>query len=50
MARYRDGTLEMNWGTYGRVPNSLDDDAELSFVLTGSSKEPGYTFAAITGH
>lgn len=47
MSRY-DGTLEMNWGTHGQVPDFLADGAKLTFVLTGSSKEPGYTFASIT--
>lgn len=48
MGRSSDGTLEMNWSTYGRIPDSIADNAKLSFVVTGSSKEPGYTFAAIT--
>lgn len=48
MSRYRDGSLEMNWGASGHVPDSVGNGARLSFGATGSSKEPGYTFAAIT--
>jgi hypothetical protein len=48
MGRYRDGTFEMSFGTRGPIPERLDKGQKLSFVLTGTSKTPGYRFASIT--
>ena len=47
MGRHASGLLEMNYGTKGEIPRSLEPEAQLHFVLAATPRGRGTAVAAI---